>query len=141
MAALERFGPLYEAALARRWCWRLGVESQGTAADLALVAAAERHMAAAGLAPDALFFRHRAGRAAPDDDFGALLRTYAPAAPTDDPLWQEPAPPTNHIDEVERIWAAIAEGDDWQPLTGHVATIRRLGSALGPAPEPAGHGS
>ncbi len=139
VAALERFGPLYEAALARRWCWRLGVKQQGVVADLALIAAAERYMAETGLAPDALFFAHRAGRAAPDGGFGERLRTCRPAAILDDPLWQEPAPPTNHIDEVERIWAAIAEGDDWEPLHAHVAAIRRLGQALGEAPAPAGH--
>ena len=34
------------------------------------------------------------------------------------------------IEEVERIWAAIADRDDWQPLGDKVAAIRRLGDAL-----------
>jgi hypothetical protein len=51
----------------------------------------------------------------------------------------EAAPPSNHIDEVERIWAAIAERDDWQPLAEHVVAIRRLGAALGEPPMPIGH--
>jgi len=139
VAALERFGDLYQAALARRFCWRLGVEEKETAADLALMATAERHMAEAGLAPDALFFRHRAGRDRPDGDFGTLLGTYRPAAGVDDALWRENAPPTNHIDEVERIWDAIATADDWGPLHAQVAAIRRLGAALGAAPVPVGH--
>jgi len=34
------------------------------------------------------------------------------------------------IDEVEEIWAAIAEMDDWAPLYHKVDAIRRMGSAL-----------
>ena len=140
IAALNRFGPLYEAALARRLCWRLGVAPGGIEADLALLAAAQQHMAEAGISPDLLYFRHRGGRAAPDDGFGQLLagRTAVPGA-ADDPLWGEDAPPTNHIDMVESLWAAIDRDDDWGPLEAHVAAIRRLGQALGEPPEPAGH--
>jgi hypothetical protein len=136
IAALDRFPGLYRAAMARRFCWRLGVEPQGTDTDLALVRAAEEHMTAHGLAPDALHFAHRAGRNPPEDAFGAALRLYRPSAATDDPVWAEPAPVTNHIDEVERIWEAIAGHDDWSPLHDHVAAIRRLGAALGKAPVP-----
>ena len=139
IAALERFGGLYQRNLARRWCWRLGVEPQGVDADTALISAAERHMRDGGIAPDALFFAHRSCRDAPDGPFGELLRGYRPAADLDDPLWRDAAPPTNHIDEVERIWAAIATADDWTPLTEHIAAIRRLGHALGEPPLPAGH--
>ena len=38
------------------------------------------------------------------------------------------------IDEVEAIWAAIAERDDWQPLDAKIAAIRRMGEALGEPP-------
>jgi hypothetical protein len=43
------------------------------------------------------------------------------------------------IDEVEAIWAAIAERDDWQPLADKIAAVRAMGDALGEPPEPAGH--
>ena len=43
------------------------------------------------------------------------------------------------IDEVESIWSAIDERDDWQPLYDKVDAIRRMGAAHGPAPTPAGH--
>lgn len=138
IAALERFGPLYQAALARRFTWRLGVESRGFEADSALIAAAEKAMRESGVAPDAFFFAHRGGRAA-TGDLHDLLAAYRPTE-SDDPLWSEPAPPSLIIDEVERIWAAIDSHDDWAPLNAHVAAIRRLGDALGPAPIPAGHG-
>jgi hypothetical protein len=34
-----------------------------------------------------------------------------------------------HIDEVEEIWSAIAERDDWKPFETKVAAIRRMGEA------------
>jgi uncharacterized protein YdiU (UPF0061 family) len=134
VAALDRFGPLYQAAIARRFCWRLGVQQRGAEADMALVTAAESHMKEAELAADAFFFAHRGGRNPPTGAFGDLLRAYAPAADMADPFWSEPAPPTLVIDEVERIWTAIDERDDWSPLYAKVAHIRRLGDALGEPP-------
>lgn len=137
IAALERFGPLYQAAMARRWCWRLGIEPRGTEADAALIAASEQAMRAQGLSPDAFFHAHRGGR-----DAGAVpgLADYTPLpGALDHPLWHETAPPALPIDEVEAIWAPIAEHDDWSALEAKVAAIRRLGEALGPAPLPAGH--
>ena len=132
LAALERFAPLYRAALVRRFLWRLGVASRGEEADLALVAAAEGHMRETQVAPDLFFFRHRGGREAPGGEFGELLAAHAPAgAAQDHPLWQEPAPPSLVIDEVERIWSAIDKSDDWSVLNERIAAIRGLGAALG----------
>jgi hypothetical protein len=34
------------------------------------------------------------------------------------------------IDEVERIWAAIAERDDWAPFEAKLADIQMLREAL-----------
>ncbi|MFT4027903.1 MAG: YdiU family protein [Novosphingobium sp.] len=138
IAALERYGPLYQQALARRFAWRLGVESRGLEADSALIAAAEQAMRESGMSPDAFFHRHRGGRGA-SGALGDLLAPYRPAADAH-PLWDEAAPPSLVIEEVERIWAAIDRDDDWAPLAGQVAAIRRLGDALGPAPIPAGQG-
>jgi uncharacterized protein YdiU (UPF0061 family) len=134
VAALERFSDLYQRAIARRFCWRLGVAQRGPEADMALITAAEAHMTEGELAPDALFFAHRGGREPPAGEFGDLLRGYAPTVDADDPLWREAAPPTLVIDEVERIWAAINQHDDWQPLNDKIADIRRLGDALGEPP-------
>jgi hypothetical protein len=33
------------------------------------------------------------------------------------------------IDEVEALWAPIAEHDDWAPLNAKIAAIRRMGEA------------
>jgi serine/tyrosine/threonine adenylyltransferase len=100
--ALERFPALFQAALIRRFLWRLGVKSEGPEADRALVEASERRMIAERI-PVATFFRkHR-----PDIPDCSML-----------------------IDEVEAIWAAIAEGDDWGPLHAKIADIHALGVAL-----------
>jgi hypothetical protein len=42
------------------------------------------------------------------------------------------------IEEVEAIWAAIAEHDDWSPLEAKIGAIRRMGEAHGSPPMPAG---
>ena len=38
------------------------------------------------------------------------------------------------IDEVEAIWAAIAEADDWGRFEAKIAAIRRMGAAQGVTP-------
>lgn len=136
--ALERFGPLYMEAVARRWCWRLGVESRGVEADTQLVAACEAHMRSGALQPDAFFFNHRGGRGAPEGALGEALADYR-AVPDTHPYWADPAPQSMLIDEVETIWAAIDEGDDWGPLHAKLAALARMGEAHGATPVPAGH--
>ena len=42
-----------------------------------------------------------------------------------------------HIEQVEAIWAAIAERDDWGPFDAKVQSVRRMGDAMrevGPPP-------
>lgn len=138
VAALERFGPLYMENVARRWCWRLGVESRGLEADTQLVAACEAQMRETGAQPDAFFFAHRGGRGAASGALGEPLAGYTPA-PSDHPYWSDAAPQSMLIDEVEAIWAAIADRDDWAPLHAKVTALRRMGEAHGAAPLPAGH--
>ncbi|KRA82880.1 protein adenylyltransferase SelO family protein [Altererythrobacter sp. Root672] len=137
IAAIERFPDLYHQAITRRFCWRLGVVSQGVEADMRLIAAAEQAMRGDGIGPDQFFFAHRGERNAS----GALAEVLAgyPAVADDHPYWSAEAPQSMLIDEVEAIWSAIAERDDWQPLHDKVAAIRTMGDALGEPPEPAGH--
>ena len=137
IAALERFGPLYMAAIGRRWCWRLGVASRGAEADAALVAACEKALAESGAQPDAFFFLHRGGRGA-DGELAAAFSDYETVA-SDHPYWSEAAPQSMLIEEVEAIWAAIAERDDWGPLEAKLGAIRRMGDAHGSPPAPQGH--
>ena len=121
----------------RRFCWRLGVESRSAEEDSALIAAAERTMREAQIGPDAFFFAHRGGRRAQGPLAEAL--TGYDAVESDHPYWSGEAPQSMLIDEVEAIWAAIAERDDWQPLEAKIAAVRRMGDALDEPPAPAGH--
>ena len=138
IAALERFGPLYMEAVARRWCWRLGLTPQGLETDTQLVAACEAQLRDSKAQPDAFFFAHRHGRGAADGALGDALAGYQPEDDSHE-YWPDPAPQSLLIDEVEAIWAAIADDDDWAPLHAKVAALRRMGAALGAPPAPAGH--
>ncbi len=137
VAAMERFGPLYMEAIAQRWCWRLGVEPRGLEADSQLVTACEKAMRETAAQPDAFFFNHRGGRKG-SGDMAQALESYSPV---DDnhPYWNDDAPQSMVIAEVEEIWSAIDKRDDWQPLTDKVVALRRMGEAHGTPPIPAGH--
>ncbi|HEU4650632.1 MAG TPA: YdiU family protein [Croceibacterium sp.] len=137
VAALERFPDLYHAAMARRFCWRLGVACRGLEPDMALIAAAERAMVEQAIGPDAFFFAHRGGRAA-EGALAEAVAGYAPAG-SDDAYWSGDGPEAMLIDEVEAIWAAIADHDDWAPLAAKIAAVRAMGAALGNPPAAAGH--
>ena len=137
IAALDRFGELYMAAIARRWCWRLGVISQGAENDARVVAASEAEMREGGTGPDRFFHRHRGGRWA-QGQFAEALAGYQGFG-GDHNYWHDDAPQSLLIDEVEEIWAAIDQNDDWTPLANKIAAMRRAGAAHGPAPVPAGH--
>jgi uncharacterized protein YdiU (UPF0061 family) len=143
VAAIDRFAPLYQAAMARRFTWRLGVASQGVKRDMALIGAAEKIMHARKWAPDSFFHLMRGGlQFQQGEDDSELEEAFAGYAATDDndhDYWDQASGEGMLIDEVEAIWSAIAERDDWQPLHAKVAAIRRLGDALGNPPVPSGH--
>lgn len=141
IAQLERFAPLYQAAIARRFLWRLGVTRVDDDTDKALVAAAERLMMQDHIAIDRFFFDWRGGqdrtpgaqaeKSPAYQAFADQLAVYS-TSPPDHPYWAEPNPQSLHIDEVESVWTAIADKDDWQPLYDKIAAIRRMGAALIP---------
>ncbi len=128
--ALERFPTLYREALARRWCWRLGVKPQGLEPDTAMIDACERFLIGSKMPVDTFFFTHRGGKNVNDPDLAHILAKYAPQESAH-PYWQDPAPQAMVIDEVEAIWAAIDSDDNWQPLHDKVAALRRMGAAHG----------
>jgi uncharacterized protein YdiU (UPF0061 family) len=137
VAAMERFPELYHRAITRRFVWRLGVESHGPERDMTLIGAAERTMREDGIGPDAFFFAHRGGRDVTGELAGAL-KGYA-AIDDDHPHWSAEAPQSMLIEEVEAIWAAIAERDDWQPLATKIDAVRSMGEAMGEPPSAVGH--
>jgi uncharacterized protein YdiU (UPF0061 family) len=141
IAELDRFAPLYRAALVERFCWRLGVVSAGEEQDIALVQAIEQGLVATGVEIDRFFFDWRGGaRRSPSpadgayaepafEPFRAAIAGYRPVRAEDHAYWSAAAPQSMHIDEVEAIWAAIAERDDWAPLEAKVAAVRAMGAA------------
>ena len=136
IAALERFPDLYQQSVMRRFLWRLGVISKGEDEDKRLVEAAERAMVRDQIPIAAFFHGYRGGKTGAFASKGAdqaafedMLRGYAPAYAPDD-YWASNPVCAMLIDEVEMIWDAIAQKDDWQPLYQKLAHIQDLGKAL-----------
>ena len=130
--ALEEFPALYQAAVADRFLWRLGIVPRGIADDLAVIQAAERGLRASGMGLDDFFFAAFGGEAPdgePWDELRTALMPYAARKGRDHPYWSD-VPCSMLIDEVETLWSAIAERDDWGPLHAKVAAIRDMGVAL-----------
>jgi len=46
------------------------------------------------------------------------------------PYFAQRDPTTMLIGEVERVWTAIAEADDWSPFQGKISAVRQMRSAL-----------
>ena len=134
--ALERFPSLYQAAIVRRFLWRLGVESRGEDSDRALVESAERAMVNDRIPINAFFVSH-SGAGRPEtmsgnelyNSFVAQLADYAPTTAAR-AAKRSDLDCSMLIDEVEEIWRAISEDDNWQPLAAKVAKIRVMGAAL-----------
>jgi len=131
---LETFPHLFQQALRDAIFARLGLRTGELAADMALVGALEETLSATQVPLDAFYFDWRGGRHPTGyegfDEFAALIARHDPVpGARAHPYWSDPAPCTMLIDEVEAIWAAIAERDDWAPLHAKLAAIRRMGEA------------
>jgi uncharacterized protein YdiU (UPF0061 family) len=138
-AELDRFPAIYEEALVTGLLRRLGVTPRGDAEDVALADTMVRALQQCTVAIDRFFFDWRGGRSRNPDPaydhpvfapFAEAVQAYRPAAALDHPYWSDPEPCSMHIEEVEAIWAPIAERDDWTRFTEKVAAIRRMGAAL-----------
>lgn len=138
IAELDRFPELYREALVERLMWRLGVQSRGMEADIALVQAIEQGLAHSEVEIDRFFFDWRGGSLRGPGDayageafapFRAAIGVYAPARALNHPYWSG-EPCSMHIEEVEAIWARIDQADDWSGLHAKVAQIRAMGEAL-----------
>lgn len=127
--ALERFPALYQQAVVRRFLWRLGVASRGDESDRKLVEACERAMVQEQIPIDRFFHDYRSGRSENCGDLGELLSDYRDQGALADAYWSAEQPCSMLIDEVETIWAAIADNDDWTVLYRKIDAIRRMGDA------------
>ena len=134
VAALERFATHYQPAVASAILWRLGVQGRTPEADRVLVQTVERALRETGISIDQFFFDVFGG-VIPDgyaDGWDAVrdkLAEYRPRKSRNGDFWRGEAC-SMLIDEVEEIWAAIAERDDWTRLHSKVAAIRQMGAAL-----------
>jgi uncharacterized protein YdiU (UPF0061 family) len=149
--ALNGFGPAYTRALTEAVIARLGVVSQGFDADAALVNAAFRTLAAGAeaLRWEPLFFDWFGGPASQARamsgpraevygreeaaEFRRLIGGYAADRPgrLEAAFFAAAEPEEMLIDEVEAIWAPIAERDDWSLFEAKLARIDVMREAYG----------
>jgi uncharacterized protein YdiU (UPF0061 family) len=136
-AVLADWPARYHRARDRAFLARLGLRPRSQAADRAAWSALVEALAT-GVGFDRALFDWRGGRARrtgyQGGPWAALAAALEGHEPRPDavahPYWDDEAPCTMLIDEVEALWAAIAERDDWGPLMAKVAAIRRMGEAM-----------
>ena len=132
---LETFPHLFQTALRDAIFARLGLQPGELAFDMPLVSALEETLSAARAPLDRFWFDWRGGRRPAEgyqgfDELGDLIARHQPVpGARDHPYWSDVGPCTMLIDEVEALWAAIDERDDWGPLNDKIAAIRRMGEA------------
>ena len=153
IAALNTFSDLYRDALRGAMLNRLGLKSRSAEADVALVQAAFVALAAGGetLRWEPFFFDWFGGEASErralvgpraglygDEaflDFRRQLSAFETDRPErlESPVFARPEPEEMLIDEVEALWAPIAEVDDWSALQAKLGRLEavRVAYALG----------
>ena len=108
-----------------------------------MIQAAVNGMAASETSIDRFFHDWRGGEPREGSDYSGeawaafreVVAGMEASGDREHAYWSDAAPCSMHIDEVEAIWSAIAERDDWTPLHEKVAAVRRMGEALGDRPE------
>ena len=133
---LAQWSGRFEDELVDALLGRLGVEPLTRESDRELAGALLRALQSREALINRLFFDWRGGRDPgeeryPSEPFRALAsrlegRQRIPAHP----YWSDAEPCSMHIDEVEAIWSAIAERDDWSAFEAKIAAIRRMGEAM-----------
>ncbi len=139
--ALNGFAAAYRANLSAAMLTRLGVAPRGEDADLTLVNAAFRALADGGeaLRWEPFFFDWYGGaasearamtgvRAALYDSeafvaFRGLIGSYSTTPDLSSPYFDKPEPQELLYDEIETIWSAIADKDDWSAFEAKLTAI------------------
>ena len=134
IAVLEKFGEHYQPAVSAAILWRLGVRPLDAETDRKLVQAIEGGLRAESASIDRFFFDGFGGvvperYGAAFDGARAILAGYQARATRDHDYWHG-EPCSMLIDEVEAIWSAIDQRDDWALFEAKVASIREMGAAL-----------
>ena len=141
--ALNGFGPAYIRHLRAAFLKRLGVKSLSEAADQRLLDATLALLRDKGeaLRWEPLFFdwfggfssgaralggaRGQTYQGEAFDAFRFALLEHEPDRPErlEHPMFAAPEPEELLIDEVEALWSAIEQGDDWAPLNAKLARL------------------
>jgi hypothetical protein len=129
----RRLATTYQTAIVAAILWRLGVTPREATEDRALVQTFERALRTSQASIDRTYF-DLFGGAVPDhydetwDALRDLIEPYAPRRPRSRLL--AGLARSMLIDEVEAIWAPIAERNDWTPLYDKVERIARWARRL-----------
>ncbi|MCY1643839.1 protein adenylyltransferase SelO [Methylorubrum sp. SL192] len=158
-AGLKGFGPALQDAFAEAILFRLGVtpaQGEGEGAVHRLVGAFWAFLETSRAPFEQVFFDWRGGLASEpraarspagehyaSDAFRPVhtaLQAMRPAAKAnlDHPYFAREKPCTMLIDEVEALWAPIAEADDWSALHAKLAEIETMAGAYGTQALPPG---
>ncbi|WP_300974145.1 protein adenylyltransferase SelO family protein [Sphingomonas sp. LHG3406-1] len=137
--ALGSFAGDFHEALSAALVKRLGLRAGEAEEDRVLARAIIAALATRQVGIDRFFFDWRGGKRPAGDAYsGPAFDALAHAIGSrrggrDHAYWSDEGPCSMHIEEVEAIWAAIAERDDWGPFEAKVAAIRRMGEATAEA--------
>ena len=148
-AILDTFPARFEAHLGKRTMQRLGVKPVDPDADYRLAQIIFKALSVSRVPFEQFFFDFIGGAredrlaASPQADIYAgdvfrgviaALRARQPLEAVEDVINSPPlaaaAPETMLIDEVEAIWSAIADKDDWQPLYDKLSRVEAYGASL-----------
>lgn len=145
---LAAFPQLYLDAIRSKLLKRLGIKPKGNKPDDLLLKLVNDFMVQENFPYERFFFDwygggaslERAGKspeAASYDnttfrEVKTALSSYesSNAKALETPYFREGEPCTMLIEEVEELWAHIAERDDWRPLNKKIDAIRAMGQAL-----------
>jgi uncharacterized protein YdiU (UPF0061 family) len=147
--ALNVFPQIFEPALGEAVCRRLNLVPQSHDKNTELVSAIYGFMHATSCPFERVFFDWHSGlisqaRAAQSplsthyatpafESVKQLLAGYEAASPErlGHDYFSGEGPCTLLIEEIEKIWSAIALSDDWQPLARKLKAIAVMGQAIG----------
>ncbi|MCI4644035.1 MAG: YdiU family protein [Hyphomonadaceae bacterium] len=156
VTALGSFQDVYQRSFARHTLFLLGLKDGASLeADLTFLQSFYGWMTASGASWAQTFFDWFGGAASADragaspqaelyaaSDF-APVRTELFARQPDRPerldhaYFQKPRPVSLVIDEIEALWAPIAEADDWSLFEAKLAAIEDVGRAIRTIPDTA----
>jgi serine/tyrosine/threonine adenylyltransferase len=150
--ALNTVWPVFREELPRQILRRLGLEPKDVESDGAFVTALFGFLLSSQAPYEQFFFDWRGGAASAEraarspsaDHYSSpafrpvadLLEVYSPSADCklDHPYFARQRPRTMLIEEVEAIWAPIAERDDWSLFAQTLDEIAEMRAAYGVVP-------